>query len=39
LRGLDDRGSTLDDMDVVAIAIGLVTFAILLGAIRLIERI
>jgi hypothetical protein len=39
LRGLDGGGSTLNDMDVVAIAIGLAAFAILLAAVRLIERI
>jgi hypothetical protein len=39
LRGLDGSGSRLDDMDVVAIAIGLAAFAILLGVVRLIERI
>jgi hypothetical protein len=39
LRGLDAAGSRLHDMDVVAIVMGLAAFAILIGALRLIERI
>jgi len=39
LRSLDAAGSTLQDMDVIAVALGLVSFAILVGALRLIERI
>jgi hypothetical protein len=39
LRVLDGLPATLKSMDVLAIAMGLATFAILIGALRLIERI